>query len=247
MSDQLAAEALIAATGIWPTKAPDLNDLYAAEAIPDRWRTRARMWMLGKKYPVSWQDPPEKQSTLWDKLTRPLDEDEVAGWLDALGDPSVGTLYAEGIRRCREYVVGQWPKITIGAIVPETLPLSPDDYAQVWNLTRQANNPDVYVENLDSWSVLSPDTELMRECFPELTTMLGALWTFELVEHVAKKRSLMWQQEDVIRIMRGLGPEQQIQIPGLPEEKPPEQQKPGDFKIDFKATRVASEDAIARD
>jgi hypothetical protein len=240
---KLSAQALVAVTGLWPRGAPTVRDLLAAEALPDQWRKVIRRWLKGEQAPWTWEPPPPDQSKFHDKVLAPLDVDAVTGWLTALGDPEIGAIYADTIRNAREYIDAQWPKLEIGSVVPETLPLSVDDMAEVWGITRALDAPDSVLADLESWTLTASQMAAWRAVMPELASMVDQIMTAELVEHVAQKRPLSWQLEDLIRVFRGLPPEAKIEVAGAEEAKPEPQ--PTKVTIDFAATRTPSQAAMA--
>ena len=241
MSSRLAAEALCAVTGIWPKEPPQITTLLAAEGLIERWRGRIRQWLKKPQCPMKWEPPPEKPEKLEALLLAPLDEDETAGWLTALGDMEIGLDYVAVIKSAREYLEKQWPRFEVGNVVPESLPLSQDDYFEVWSLVRVVDQPETILDELCSYTVSPTQVAAWTACYPELSAVVLQAMNTEMAEHVVKT-PLTWQQEDLVRIMRNLPPEAQIVVPGA-SQGPSVTSGGGkdDWKIDFRATRAPSE------
>jgi hypothetical protein len=238
MSTELAAEALVAVVGLWPKKPPDVNALMAAEGLAPKWAARVKRWLRAPQQPATYEAPPA-QSDLQARILAPVDQTQMTGWLTALGDHDIGTSFVAVIQRGREYLDAQWPKYSLDNVVPDALPLSTDDYGDVWALTRTLDDPGVLLDDLAAWCLLPAQVAAMAAVYPELTTMLREILNQELVDHVTRERPLTWQQEDLIRIVRGLAPEAQIEIPQDSGAAPRAPEKT--FEIDFKATRTPSE------
>jgi hypothetical protein len=246
MSERLTAEALVAITGLWPSRAPDLAQLERAENLPARWRSKVRRWLRADApRPFAYEPPPVSQDRLREKLEASPSIDDVTLWLSQMGDEIIGAHVVDVIRDGREYCRSQWPQLTISELLPEPLPLSRDEYEEVWSLVRVATDPDVLFDELESWTLTGTQIALWRAVFPELAAMVDDIIATELIEFVAQGKDLAWQHEDAIRALRGLPPETQIAVK-LPTQEEPPSPKPG-WDIDFKATRTAAEDSVARD
>lgn len=240
---ELTAESLAAVTGLWPKGPPDRKDLLAAEALPSRWRARVRSWLRGVQAPLDWRPPPEDQSKLDDKISAPVDADAMTAWLTALNDPDVGTSYAAVVTRSREFLQRSWPRMDTGGIVPAPLPLSPDDYAEVWGLVRVLDSPDVLLDELAAWTIEMSQVAALKTCYPRLYAMLLDFCDAELVEHATRERPIVWQIEDLVRILRGLPPEAEIVLPKTGADAAPATRR--EYRVDFKSTRTPSESVTA--
>lgn len=244
MSSRLAAEALCAVTGLWPRESPTIETLLAAEGIVERWRGRLAKWMKGKQAPMTWEPAPD-QVELQGRIVDPLNAAEVEAWLGALGDPEVGLDYAAVLLSARELLNDKWPKLDIGTVVPDVLPLAHDDLAEVWSLVRVLDGPDSLFDDLDAWVLTPSQVEAWNAVYPELSAMVRDLLTGAMIDHATAGGAFSWQQLDLVRMVRGLPPEAQLDV-GLAPDKQPEPPPPDAFKIDFRATRTASEQATFR-
>lgn len=244
VSTRLAAEALCATRGIWPESAPTITDLLAAEGIIGRWRGMIDAWLSGPQRPMTWASPPD-QPELQSRLAAPLSEPEVAGWMASLGDIEVGVDYFLVLQQARAYLNAQWPRFETGGVIPEVLPLSQDDYAEVWSLVRVVDSPEVLFEELASYTLTPSQVAAWKACYPELSAVMDQALDMAMVERIVKT-PLTWQQEDMIRILRGLAPEAQLDVVKQDEGGGPQKQSPKDWGIDFKATRTQSEQLMAR-
>jgi hypothetical protein len=242
----LPSEALCACTGLWPRKPPDIRTLQQAEALPARWQSRLRRWLKADApTPLTYSPPPEEQATLQDKLLKPLDVEETTTWIASLGEAlELGAAYTMTIKAGREYLAAQWPHVEIPGIVPDALPLSPDEYEEVHTLCRVLDDPDTLLEDLDAYAITMSQVAALKTVYPALHGMLLDMLNQELVECLVKKRPISWEKEDCIRVLRGLAPEAQIPMPVRP---PVEKRAKGKgWEIDYKSTRTPVDKGLAR-
>lgn len=235
MSERLAAEALVAVTGIWPRRPPSLDDMLAAEGMLDRWRGRYERLLRGEQRPFKWQPPPRDMEA---RITTRPPQDEATRWLAELGDPAVGVEYASTIAEAREYLAALLPQETIEGVVPEARPPGRDERDEVWSVARVLDDPETLMDDAESWAVTASQVTAWTAIYRELSVALSAALTNEIVEHVAKGRAISWQVESVIRTLRGVPPEAPLRLPAPVEPKPP---APPAARVDFAATRTPAE------
>ena len=236
MTPAIAAEALAAITGLWPSRPLEPRDMLAASGLPERWHGKIRRWMSAEPARHKWTPPPSEEA-LQKKILAVPTEEETAGWLNVLGDAGVGVDYLAVIQRGRAFLDGIWPKIASLGIVAGVFPLSPDDLCEVWSVCRLLDDPDVLFDEMASQTLTVEQVTAWRTVYPELSALVDSILDDQIAEHVSKKHDLTWQQEDVIRILRCIPSESPIQVP--------EQSKPGKppeaVKIDFKAHSTPAE------
>ena len=234
----LAAEALAAVTGLWPRRAPSRTDLVAAEGMPRRWAQKLRKWLASDgPERLPWEAPPSSEELL-ERILRPLDATEIEAWLATVGEPGVALAYVGVLQTGRSYLDSIWPKIPEAGLVAGTYPLSRDDLDEVWSVCRVLDDFDSLLAEFSAQTLTVDQVRAVRSVFPDLCALLDDLLDEALIEHVSKKKPLPWQIEDVIRVWRGIKPEEPIAVPAPDKPQPP---KPETKSIDFASLRTPSE------
>lgn len=223
---RLPEECLALATGLLPSKPPSDSDIARASKLLNKVEAHIRAFLRaeGPDKWECWQRPPD-QTELHQDLIKPLDpemvQDEHPLHAELLGK------WFLVLSNARQFVVKNWPVFDEQALVPASFELAPDEYGDVWELVRSLDGIENLFGDWRSHMLNAEQVEAARACFPDFMATVDEMLLHELADHVAKKRKITWQQEDQIRVMRGLPGEEPItvQAPQVRRQKQPEPQK----------------------
>lgn len=203
------AECLALVTGIFPTRPPSAGDLARAAKLPDKAKACVREFIKAETPPLweAWTRPPA-QADLFAALKEDLDPkvmetDEVP--IEILGQ------WALIIGRARQYVVAKWPVYEDDAIVPGVFDLGPDEYGNIWDIVRAVDGTDALFGDFASHCLDSSQVDAVKECFPDWFEALSKVAFDEIVSAVGHKLPIFWQKDDMLRVLRGLSSETQIE------------------------------------
>jgi hypothetical protein len=241
MSD-LAAEALVAVTGINPRTPPTPEDLLAAQSLVERWAGKVRRFLRGDKQPMPWKPPPPSQK-LQDRVIQQPTPMEVEAWFAALNEPGLGLDYLATIQRGREHVDSIWPKIAAPGVAADVFPLAHDDLDEVWSVYRVLDDPDLILDEILAWTLTIEQVTAWRTVYPELSSLLDDVVAEQLIDWIASGKPLMWQQEDVIRTLQGLPMEAPIVVAA---SEAPEVKQPTPRQIKYESLLTPAERAASK-
>ncbi len=228
----LAAECLAATTGLWPTKAhPSESDRLAAYGLLDRWRSKLTKWLRRPEEvaPFEWVEPPD-QADLREKILRPIEPDEAERLIVSTGDVDLGREYVDVLTAGRNFLNTKWPKRPVPGMSGELFPVSDDDLANVWNLTRILDDDGALLDEVAAYSVTVEMIDAWKMVYPELSAEVMAILQGDgvshyglLVEHHAAGKKLTWQQESVLDMLIGKPREA---VPATSQEDKKQEPKP---------------------
>lgn len=227
----LAAECLASVTGLWPGKnAPSAHDRLAAQGLLDRWRSKLTKWLRHPEdvAPFEWEDPPDP-ADLREKILRPIDSEEEERLIALSGEVDLGREYVAVLQAGRDFLNNRWPKIPVPDTSGDLFPISDEDLADVWNLTRMIDDSGALLDEIAAYSVTVMMIDAWKAVFPELSQEVVKILAGDgktsyglLVEHHADGGKLTWQQEDVLRMLVGKPREE---VPAAKEEPQKQQQQ----------------------
>lgn len=233
----LASDALLATTGLLP-KAVTPKEISASAAVLDTWTRRMRQFVRKDEQAAFEYRPPVDLEKLFSKLVAPLDEIDVAPWLASFGDDLVaGAEYVESLRRARKYLVDAWPAVHYETQAGQKiLPLSPDDEHEVWSLFQVLDDPDRLIAEMEQQTLTVTQAAAFRDCYPDLYQFADQALNDAMAELVAK--DMDWapslEKEAVIRVFRGLPPEEEM----VPPPPPPQPQAELKIEVDRDKTQA---------
>lgn len=227
--DPLRAECLLAVTGLWPTAAhPSANDETAALGKLDSYRARLKRWLRApdaedyQPRPFDAPEPPEEKA-LQKRILAPIEGDEEVRLLAGLPDLTEAQMYLDLVKKGRAYLDEQWPKIPTPGISADVFPLSTEELYDVWALARVLDDPDVIFDELEAESLTVPMVDAWRTIYPLMAARVDAILDELVIDRIAAKKSLTWQQADLFRMLRGAPLDAVIEIK---TEKKPEAPQP---------------------
>lgn len=208
----LNAECLLAITGLWPGPShPSANDELAALGLIPSYRARLKRWLRAADaddyQPREFEstEPPEEKA-LQKKILRPIEHggEEHVRLLAGLPDMAAGEEYVALVTKARDYLDSKWPKIPVPGISADVFPLSTEELYDVWALTRVLDNPDVLFDEVEAESLTIPMVDAWRTIYPTVAAEVDRVLEELVIERLAEKKSLTWQQADLFRMLRGL-------------------------------------------
>ena len=218
VASQLRVESLLSITGLWPVgDHPNANDELAAMGLLDTYRARLKRWLRApdaedyKPRQFEAPDPPAEKA-LQKRILAPIEGDEQIRMLAGLPDPAEAQAYLDLAKRARAYLDEHWPKIPVPGITYDVFPLSTEELYDVWALTRVLDNPDVLFDELEAQSLTIPIVDAWRTVYPTIAVEVDKMLDKLVIERVAAKKSLTWQQVDLFRMLRGVPLDAVIEI-----------------------------------
>jgi hypothetical protein len=210
MIGTLAAECLAIVTGIFPTHAPSENDVERAVKLHNKVQSKLREFLKAEK-PEDWEkwERPPNQQELFDQLTEPLSEKLMESDVVPV---EILAQWALVISKAREFLISKWPIFETDGVIPEKLPLSTDEYADLWSLVRAVDGIDNLFADLQSHCLEDAQIDAIRACYPDWYEETDKMIFDELVNVVSKKHVLTWQQEDMLRVFRSLPGEEPLTV-----------------------------------
>jgi hypothetical protein len=220
---RLPEECLCLASGLLTTSPPSDPDIMRASKLLSKVETHVKAFLraeVPEKWEC-WQRPPE-QSELRDALIKPLDHDMIEE--DHNLDAEVLAAWALVTANARKYVLGKWPVYDEQSLEPASYDLAPDEYADIWEIVRAVDGIENLFGDLRSHVLSYEQVEAAKACFPDFMATVDDVMFHELSDHLAKKRKITWQQEDMIRVLRSLPGEEPITVNAPP---PRQKKQPG--------------------
>lgn len=206
----LAAETLVAITGIFPSRGPNELEAKAADArnYSNRIRRRITKFLEAKDGPelLKWSPPPSQKS-LWQQLHEQVDIAEVGRWFARWeGDPAVGVEYMAVVSAARERIKQAWPQFQDTSLGLHHFELSEDEYGDVWHLCRTLNDPETIFDDMDSLVLLPVQVEAVSAIYPQLYQQIVGM-TMLLLQPYAQvgdepaPKNLLAEREEQIRTL----------------------------------------------
>jgi hypothetical protein len=229
---ELAAEALVAVTGLFPEPLTR-QDGIAARRLPKEWHAKLRDFVEAETF-TRFKAPPRPDSEdTYLALTPKPDNALAAG----LADPQMASEYIEVLGRARAYTRSIWPVVVRDTPTgPEWLEPSTTAMGAAWAVLDVAGKPErVLDQMLSGW--LDPDeAAAFRTVFPRLFAMVHQV----LNRHLQARRGkpITWARELVVRTLLGLGATGMVSVSQPTSGGPPAPAGAPKIQIDFKALRT---------
>jgi hypothetical protein len=225
----LAAQRLVAVTGIFPTRAPSEIELAGSEKLTERIGARVRRFLRASEpADMKWREPPG-QKHLHDKLTDQLDPMDVGEWFAT--DPSMAMIYSKTIEDARGFLLAHWPVYPDPRLGVNNYELGPDEYAALWQLCETLDHPETLFDDLDSLMLLPDQVDAVAFVYPDLYQQINEITALALADGYIdapgepRRHELSAEREDLIRTLLRLPPEAVIEIPVPPQSQPSAQGK----------------------
>lgn len=215
----IAAEALVAASGIFPDEPLGPQDGLAARALEGEWRSQIKTFFeRSKPYRFRLYPRPAHEATL-DKLTTAPDGVMLTS---KLTDPDLAADYLTVLSNAREYVRERWPSLSMETFTgPRLLEPGWTAMAAAWAVLAVVDDPSRLLVEILSATVQTDQVAAVKTVFPNLYQMLLAIIDDRKQIELAKKKSwtVPWAKERVIRILYQLPPDVSISEAPQPPAK----------------------------
>ena len=164
----LEADCLLAVAGLTPG-AFTAAQRRQAMALPELFRARALAWWTADRKPFVEVKSPDLDK-LFDAITTDVPRVALESWMRAGGDDPDYVLDLQiGITRARQYLVAQWPRITLQTYAgPRLMPLAIDDEAEVVSLWAVLDEPTRILDEMDAGTLTSSQANAFRNVYPAL-------------------------------------------------------------------------------
>jgi hypothetical protein len=221
MTGTLPAEALALATGLFPRHPPTYAQVQQAANVPARARAAIKAFLSADKpEPVIWERPPE-QEKLHQDLLAPLGEPAWAGMADHLPMEMLPQ-WMLVLGNARQYAANKWPTYDAPDLIPANYGLSTDELGDVWEIVRALDGAKSFWADLQAHCLAPAQVAAVAACYPAWYADIDTAVFAELVKVVERKQHLTWQQEDQLRVLRGL-PDEAPLTASQPKAPPPRQ------------------------
>lgn len=217
-SPQLSAETLLAVTGLWPKgDHPNAADELASAGIVETYGNRLKRWL--RRYDADDYKPrefdcpePPSEEALQKRILDPMDEEESARLRSGLHNLAEADAYVALVQRGRTYLDSKWPKVPVPGITADVFPLSQEELYDVHALVRVLDNPDVLFDEMEAESLTIPMVDAWREVYPSMAAEVDRIFDKLVIDRLAARKSLTWQQTDLYRMLRGIPLDATIEV-----------------------------------
>jgi hypothetical protein len=246
----LVSDCLRAVAGIFPKKV-DASDLQKGAKLPQTFERRLKAWIAADEIkPFVYVEPPKDMEELFTRLVGRPGQLETEAWFHGIGvdDPDLPADFLSGTVAARVYLVGDlmtgetgiWPTLSLDtAAGPEPLPLAADDAGDMAAVYRILDDPASLLDEMEQYTLEPAQATAFRENFPDLYNFVGTTLQQAIAGKRAKDTKWLpsWQQEGVLRVLKGMPPEEQFTAPPPPA--------PGNPKLDLNAEKMATQGQLA--
>ncbi len=213
MNLALTAEVLAAGVGVLSNDPIKTGDLVVASRLPGKWRKGVDAFMKGQPCDPGREGGLAKldMEKSLEQLTEPVES--AAEIVVNVGNSDLGQAVLDVVVAARQYLAAQWPTVVVSqAWGPELMDVSPTEKRRAAALLAVVDAPGAVLDEMRAHTLEPAQAEAFRVCYPQLFQMLADLIWEELSACTAKK-PLPWRQEQVLRVLWNVPPQQQIQTP----------------------------------
>jgi hypothetical protein len=218
MIGTLPAESLALATGIFTKKPPTASDLQRATKIENKVSMALKRFLKGEK-PERWEawQRPIGQTELYEEITTDLDIED----FDDLQMDVLVPQWVAVVTGVKHFLKTKWPLFPAEGLLPTNFDLATDEYFDVWELVRSVDGIENFLADLESYVLTREQVEAFQTVYPDFYERI--LWHLndQLEDFLIKKKTVSWQQEDMIRILQGRPDEEPILIESQQAQQQP--------------------------
>lgn len=217
----IAAEALVAATGIFPEK---ITQTLVEEAIslPRVWQRRIRAWFgsdANERFTL--YPRPDHEETL-EKLTAGMQPAAAASLVRGL-PPDQAQAYLAQLSNAREHVRAIWPALRLETPTgPELLPPSTMEMGRAWSVLAVIDHPTRLLDEMAMGTITAEQADAVAEVYPALFDVLRGLIDEEINRRRMERKTykVPYRHQQILRTLLGLPPGVQLtQIAQEPARK----------------------------
>lgn len=209
----LAAEALLAVTGLWPEPPIARAQGIAAMALPREWGAKVRDFFDLEK-PRKWRfyARSDHERTLI-RLTKGISEDEHAQLIARLENAELGQDYMLTLSNAREYLRQRWPSLKLDTPTePWLLEPGLTTMGDAWAIHAVLDDPGRVIDEMCMGTLATVQVEVFRAVYPGLAEMLRAQLDAEVKRRWAAKKSYQvpWGQQRMMRRYLQMSPDMSL-------------------------------------
>lgn len=232
----LAAEALLAVTGLFPTDPLGPAEGRDAKALPKQWKAAIDAF-LDAATPTKFDMPPHVDwEKTWAKLSAGIDQEQIATVTASLVDDAIDQDFKVTLSNAWEYVRSRWPVYqmdTVSKRAPTLLPPGRVELGKAETLLATLDDPSRIVDEMRSHTLTYDQAAALKGVYPALYDMLKAILDEALDRREGAKKDFTvgHAKETVIRKLWGVPPGVELSRVEPPAAKPGESAP--NIKIDF--------------
>ena len=209
MIGTLPAECLALATGLFPKRPPSPTQLSQAANLHARAAAAIKSFLKAEgPEPIEWTRPPEQEQLHADLLA----ELPLMDWAGTADHIPLHILPQWGLvlGQARKYAADKWPIFDAEGLTPANYALSSDELGDEWEIIRALDGIKNFFADLSAHCLSPAQVTAVKTAYPDWYESLDRIVFEALVDMLSAKRALTWQQEDQVRVLRGLPDEAPI-------------------------------------
>lgn len=199
----VAAERLVAVTGLFPARTLGVAQADAAEALPRAWARRVRDFLdAARPTRFRWPASPPHEATL-DRLVTGIAPEESSRLIRKAGDADIAQAYLSQLSNAREYVRSIWPALSLDTPTgPRLLEPGPDTMGRAASVYHVVDRPERVLDELCYHTLLPDQVVAFKTVYPRLYDLLRGLVQQGIDRRAAHRKSytVPWAQERVLRV-----------------------------------------------
>lgn len=232
MIGTLAAECLLAVTGLFPDHAPSDTQKRLAQKFPRRLANRVEAFLESEK-PEKYKAPAlPDQKQFHAKILEKVDPAELEGGF-APDEAELAVHYALLLQQARDKVAAAWPTYPDTSLGLHNFDLAPDEILDVVQLFRTLDDVESVFDDMDANVLLPDQVTAIAQTFPDLyetlqNSIMEALAPYVRIgDDVQAEKALSPIKEEQIRVLMQLPSDAPIEAPQAAAAGPQGQMKPG--------------------
>lgn len=238
----IAAEALLAVTGIFPEDPLTPKDGKLAETTEKRWRAEISAFfdqMDFRKFKAA--KVPDHEKTL-DRLIKPLDPRERSELVSLLAIPELGEAYLMALVNARNVARAAFSMLQMDSITgPIDLPPGVVEQGKSSAILSVVDDPDRVLDEIRSGTLTRPQAAAFKAAYPELLKMLSFI-IWDIAQKRGKAAPVSFDKQRVLRLLVGLPPQGSLSK----AQQQPTAKAPPAIKIDFDKLKTRAQVLAAR-
>lgn len=234
----LAAEAILAVTGIFVDDAITPEQGKKAEGLAARWRAEVAAF-LDQKSPKAFKLPKARDhEKVLDRLIEGHDDAKRQLLVRDLTDPDVAVAYLDALGKAVAELRERWPGFTIDSPIGERYVVpGVVERGRARSFLAVIESPDRVLAEMRAGTLTTAQADLFKDVFPRLHQMLAAILGEEInARKRDKKYRVVWDKERVLRTLFGMKPALSL----TRAEQKPEKGTPK-IRVDFSRLRTRAQ------
>ena len=236
----LAAEALVAVTGIFHDEPLGPKDGERARQLPGEWRSEVKAFFEQTKPRKFRLYPRPAHAATLDKLVAGIQQDRISRLTTRLANQDIANGYLLALSNAIEYVRERWPALKLDTFAgPRLLEPGWATMAEAWEILAVIDRPGRLIDEMLMGTVGAAQVTAVQTVYPALFEMLRGIIEERRQLSLARSQSwsVPWRLERVLRILAGMPPD--VAISQAPQ--PPARAARASFDIDFTSSQTRAQ------